>query len=94
METHREEHYGGVPWANRLAKRGDGVLVHDGFASRRVRVGDVSESVRGDVPVPADDADRVVKLVGSGHVHVLRHLLSETPMFCPVSPLEVLADQE
>ena len=29
-------------------------------------------------------------LVGSGHIHVLRHLLEEAPMFCPVSPLPYL----
>lgn len=33
---------------------------------------------------PGDD--RVLLLVGSGHVRVLRHLLTEAPMFCPVSP--------
>ena len=37
-----------------------------------------------------DDTDRVLQVVGSGHVHVLRHLLSEAPMFCPASPLAVL----
>lgn len=39
-----------------------------------------------------EETDRVVKIVGSGHVDVLRHLLNEAPMFYPVSPLEVLAD--
>jgi hypothetical protein len=39
-----------------------------------------------------EDTDRVVKIVGTGHVHVLRHLLDEAPMFCPVSPLGVLSD--
>ena len=34
--------------------------------------------------------DRLLLLVGSGHVRVLRHLLTETPMFCPVSPLPFL----
>lgn len=36
--------------------------------------------------------ERVVVLVGSGHVRVLRHLLAEAPMFCPVSPLPFLLD--
>jgi hypothetical protein len=36
------------------------------------------------------DDDRVLLLVGSGHVRVLRHLLTEAPMFCPVSPLPYL----
>lgn len=43
MRRHRDDHYGGVSWANELAKRGYAVLVHDAFAfaSRRVRVADV-----------------------------------------------------
>lgn len=37
-----------------------------------------------------DDTERVLFLVGSGHVHVLRHLFTEFPQFCPVSPLPYL----
>lgn len=37
-----------------------------------------------------DPAERLLLVVGSGHVHVLRHLLDETPMTCPVSPLPLL----
>lgn len=34
-----------------------------------------------------DETDeRVLLLVGAGHVRVLRHLLTEAPVFCPVSP--------
>lgn len=36
------------------------------------------------------DTERVLFVVGSGHVHVLRHLLTEFPQFCPVSPLPYL----
>ncbi len=41
--------YGGVAWANELAKRGYAVLVHDTFAfgSRRVRYADVSDVLVG-----------------------------------------------
>lgn len=48
MREHRDRHYGGVSWANELARRGFAVLVHDAFAfaSRRVRVGDVPEVLR------------------------------------------------
>src|SRR5262249_57880893 len=50
MKTHHERYYGGVSWANELAKRGFAVLVHDAFAfaSRRVRLGDVSPVIRKD----------------------------------------------
>lgn len=34
--------------------------------------------------------ERLLLVVGSGHIHVLRYLLAETPMFCPVSPLPLL----
>jgi len=37
-----------------------------------------------------DDTERVLFLVGSGHVHVLRHPLTEFPQLCPVSPLRYL----
>lgn len=47
MKKHRN-YYGGVSWANELAKKGYAVLVHDTFTfgSRRVRVGDVSPVLR------------------------------------------------
>jgi dienelactone hydrolase len=48
MQQHQRDYYGDVPWANEVAKRGYGVLVHDTFtfASRRVLLGDVSERLR------------------------------------------------
>jgi dienelactone hydrolase len=43
MARHQDTYYGGVGWANELARRGYAVLVHDAFAfaSRRVRVADL-----------------------------------------------------
>jgi dienelactone hydrolase len=51
MRKHREEYYGGVSWANELAKRGFAVLVHDAFtfASRRVRYTDLPDVLRRDL---------------------------------------------
>jgi len=48
MLKHHEAYYGGVAWANELAKRGYAVLAPDAyaFASRRVRIGDVPEKIR------------------------------------------------
>ncbi|MFB6253155.1 MAG: DUF5694 domain-containing protein [Halobacteriaceae archaeon] len=40
------------------------------------------------------DTERVFFPVGSGHVRILRHLLDEAPMFCPLSPTEYLPDLE
>ena len=39
---------------------------------------------------PGDE--RILLVVGSGYVRVLRHLLTEAPMFCPVSPLPYLSE--
>lgn len=42
----------------------------------------------------ADGAgDRLLLVVGAGHVRVLRHLLTESPALHPVSPLPVLRDE-
>lgn len=37
-----------------------------------------------------EDPERVLFVVGSGHVRVLRRLFAEAPQFCPVSPLPAL----
>lgn len=51
MREHRDHAYGGVSWANELARRGYAVLVHDAFAfaSRRVRYSDVPKVLKGDL---------------------------------------------
>jgi hypothetical protein len=48
---HHRDYYGGVSWANELAKRGYAVLVHDAFAfgSRRIRLADVPGVIRKDL---------------------------------------------
>lgn len=40
------------------------------------------------------DTERVLLVVGSGHVHVLRHLLTEFPQFCPASALPYLPRED
>jgi dienelactone hydrolase len=58
QEKHQAMYYGGVAWANEIAKRGYAVLVHDTFpfGSRRVMVRDVPEQIRegGVDPAPED----------------------------------------
>lgn len=51
--------YGGVVWANALAKRGYAVLVPDAFAfgSRRVRLADVPAAIRPEAAGDSDDGD-------------------------------------
>ncbi|NND35044.1 MAG: hypothetical protein HKN76_20835 [Saprospiraceae bacterium] len=48
MKMHQDEYYGGMAWANEIAKRGYLVMVADAFtfASRRVLLADVPESIR------------------------------------------------
>jgi dienelactone hydrolase len=61
---HQDHYYGGVAWANELAKRGYAVLVHDTFpfGSRRVRVADVPERIReGGVDPEPTDAEAVAR---------------------------------
>jgi dienelactone hydrolase len=45
---HQEQFYGGLCWANEIAKQGFAVLIHDTFpfASRRVRIENVTEGAR------------------------------------------------
>jgi len=58
--AHHEQYYGGVAWANELARRGYAVLVHDTFpfASRRVRVADLPPQIHyGGVDPDPEDLD-------------------------------------
>jgi len=56
LREHVEEAYGGLWWANELARRGYAVLVPDGFlfGSRRVRLSDVPRALSGLLSEPAD----------------------------------------
>ena len=62
VRRHWDWLYSGRPWANALARRGYAVLAFDGFGfgSRRVRLADVPERVRGDLPpTPPQSEDEV-----------------------------------
>jgi dienelactone hydrolase len=63
MKEHRTGAYGGVSWANELAKRGFVVLVHDAFAfaSRRVRAGDLPAVVRKDLQEVNPESEDEIK---------------------------------
>jgi dienelactone hydrolase len=77
---HQERYYGGVAWANEIAKRGYAVLIHDTFpfASRRVRVADVPERLRqnGVDPEPGDE-EGIKKYNGfaAAHEHIMEKSL-------------------
>jgi dienelactone hydrolase len=59
MLGHHAEYYGGVPWANEMAKRGYAVLVPDAFsfASRRVRVENVPETIKAEGTDPISETE-------------------------------------
>lgn len=63
QRRHHDNYYGGVAWANELAKRGYAVLVHDTFtfASRRVRVHDVPERIRGGLKEENPESEKEIQ---------------------------------
>lgn len=80
QEKHQTNYYGGVGWANEIAKRGYVVLVHDTFpfASRRVLVNEVPQHIRaGGVDPSPEDADGVAKYntFAAAHEHVMEKSL-------------------
>ena len=80
MKAHRERYYGGVSWANELAKRGYAVLVHDAFlfGSRRVRYADVSDvltkGLKEDMPESEEEIIAYNKFAGDHEDEVAKGL--------------------
>jgi len=80
QEEHQAHYYGGVGWANEIAKRGYAVLVHDTFpfASRRVLVKDVPPNLRaGGVDPAPDDLEGIKKYnaFAAAHEHIMEKSL-------------------
>ena len=80
LAKHQERYYGGVAWANEIAKRGYAVLVHDTFpfASRRVLTADVPERLRlGAADADLADADGIAKYnaFAAQHEHIMEKSL-------------------
>jgi dienelactone hydrolase len=76
MKEHRDHYYGGLSWANELARRGFGVLVHDAFAfaSRRVRIGDLPPVLRKDLREVNPESEAEIKAYNTfaaEHEHVM-----------------------
>jgi dienelactone hydrolase len=75
MKDHRH-YYGGVSWANELAKRGYAVLVHDTFTfgSRRVRAADLAPKARGDLKESQPESEeeiRAYNMFAGEHEHLM-----------------------
>jgi dienelactone hydrolase len=76
MQRHQDQYYGGAAWANELARRGYGVLVHDTFTfgSRRIRLGDVPANIRNNlVEVNPDSEEEIERYnqFAANHEHVI-----------------------
>ena len=88
MLRHQEQYYGGMAWANELARRGYVVLVHDTFTfgSRRMRLGDLPESIRHNLveanPEAEDEIQRYNQFA-SNHEHIIAKSLFSAGMTWP-----------
>jgi dienelactone hydrolase len=76
MVAHQDRYYGGVAWANQLAKRGYVVLVADAFTfgSRRVRVADLPASITGGLAEQDPESPEEIaryNAFASGHEHIM-----------------------
>ncbi len=73
---HQNQYYGGVAWANELARRGYVVLVHDTFTfgSRRMRLADVPAAIRNNMverdPEAEDEIEAYNKFAAT-HEHII-----------------------
>lgn len=88
MLRHQEQYYGGMAWANELARRGYVVLVHDTFTfgSRRMRLADLPANIRNNMveknPEAEDEIERYNQFAG-GHEHLIAKSLFSAGMTWP-----------
>jgi dienelactone hydrolase len=88
MVRHQDHYYGGAAWANELARRGYVVLVHDTFTfgSRRMRVADLPDSIRGSLtelnPEAQDEIERYNQFAAN-HEHIVAKSLFSAGMTWP-----------
>ena len=88
MLRHQEQYYGGVAWANELARRGYVVLVHDTFTfgSRRMRLADLPANIRNNLvevnPEAEDEIQRYNQFAGD-HEHLIAKSLFSAGMTWP-----------
>lgn len=88
MIRHQDHYYGGVAWANELARRGYVVVIHDTFTfgSRRVRWGDVPGNIRNNmVEANPESEEEIVKYNtwAGGHEHLVAKSLFSAGLTWP-----------
>ncbi|MBM3728197.1 MAG: hypothetical protein FJW40_22570 [Acidobacteria bacterium] len=76
MARHQNHYYEGMAWANELARRGYGVLVHDTFtfASRRMRAGDLPAVIKAGLVEQDPESDKEIEAYNrfaSNHEHLI-----------------------
>jgi dienelactone hydrolase len=88
MLRHQNQYYGGMAWANELARRGYVVLVHDTFTfgSRRMRLADLPGNIRNNLveanPEAEDEIQRYNQFAGN-HEHLIAKSLFSAGMTWP-----------
>ena len=88
MIRHQEHYYGGLAWANELAKRGYVVLVHDAFTfgSRRMMLADLPANIRNNMveanPESEEEIVRYNQFAGA-HEHIIAKSLFSAGMTWP-----------
>src|SRR5947209_2894953 len=88
MLRHQQQYYGGVAWANELARRGYVVLVHDTFTfgSRRMRYADLPGNIRNNQVESNPEAEDEIKLYNqfaASHEHLIAKSLFSAGMTWP-----------
>src|SRR5262249_34723543 len=80
MQRHQAQYYGGVAWANELARRGYAVLVHDTFTfgSRRMRLADLPANIRNNL-VEGNSEEEIQRYNQFAAAH--EHLIAKS-LFC------------
>jgi dienelactone hydrolase len=76
MQKHQDHYYGGVAWANELAKRGYVVLVHDAFTfgSRRMRLSDLPGTITGHLVETNPESEKEIQrynTFAANHEHIV-----------------------
>jgi dienelactone hydrolase len=88
MIRHQERYYGGVAWANELARRGYVVVIHDTFTfgSRRVRWGDVPGNIRNNMVESNPESEEEIAKYNTwagGHEHLVAKSLFSAGLTWP-----------
>jgi dienelactone hydrolase len=88
MVRHQEHYYGGLAWANELARRGYVVLVHDTFTfgSRRMRLADLPAPIRSNMVEVNPEAEEEIEhynQFAANHEHIIAKSLFSAGMTWP-----------